>query len=165
MIYGKISSTFELLTEETAIKWKLPYGTLDKNASTAATTGTTSSAKPALAGSVIAMTTGNMGFAVSGSTPVLRGILFDTYCSDLDDSQGSGFLTGIISPHVGRTSQCLIGGTVTTGIPLYVTAVNTAGASKLIDSTGGTPVGNPVAYAISYDGTYLTYYWFGGTPA
>lgn len=161
MIYGKISNTFELLTEETAIKWRVAPGTLAKVASTATAAGFTT--RPALAGTPVVISSGNLTYPVTGTSALAKGVLFDNYCTDIDDSQGSGFVTVIFGTHVGKTNQVTgVTSSTAAGTPLYVTADSSDADTGKLKASG---TGVAVAYVLSSDGTYTTYLWVGGHQA
>lgn len=150
MIYGKISSSFELLTEETAIKWRMPVPAAVATNFTAGGVVNLSSST----GLPIAPVYANTIMRAASASCFLTGVLFDNYTSTIDDSQGSGYITAVLGRHVGRSSFIAadVTASVKAGTPLYA---ETTG--KFLVTSPGTAA--PVAYLLSCDGTYATYYW------
>jgi len=147
--YGKVQTTFQLLTEETAIKWSFNF---DADATqTAPDTWN--------AGDIMTFdgaTTGEVQQATVSSLQAL-GVAMETYTTSLNET-ANGKVTVIVGPHIGKTKQ--IDSSITTslvpGTLLYPSNV-TAGRFGTAGATGA----KPVAMALDYDGTWLTYLWIG----
>jgi hypothetical protein len=151
MVYGKTQVTFRLLTEETAIKWRLPVKP------GAATTYLFS------AGQMVYMDKTNaylqyMAADTALSGGYLIGIAMDTYTAALDETQGSGFATVVLGPHVGATSYFTGTGATTVIGAIVCNPLGTAGSLSVAAASSNT---TRVAHALNNDGVFLTYFWVG----
>jgi hypothetical protein len=143
-MYGKTQKTFSLLNEEQAIKWKLPAGTLGTNDITA--------------GQVVNLASGIVntpgGTPSNTSNAYLYGVAMDNYTVALNETQGSGYITVVIGPHIGKTTRHNgISSNTAVG-----TALTTDNAGRLIAASSNNAI---LAYLLDYDGTYITYIWTG----
>lgn len=150
MVYGKTQVSFRLLTEETAIKWRLPVKP------SAATTYLFT------AGMMVYLDKTNaylqqMPANTAMSAGFLTGIAMDEYSATLDETQGSGFATVVLGPHIGTTSQYT---TATAASVIGALIVNPSTAGKL---DAGAITGNytRVAHLLNCDGVFMTYFWVG----
>jgi len=146
--YGKTQSTFELQTEETTIK----------RAFVMDTSQAMSGQYTWNAGEIMELYTGaKVRKATTNSTQYILGVTMDDHNSTIDDC-AAGKCTVVIGPHIARTKRfntTYITSSLTPGTLLYADS-GTAGYFSTASATSGAPT---VGYAISCDGTWLTYVW------
>lgn len=153
MVYGKVATSFRLMTEEVSIKWKVPVNSAVKTMSAGMVIyfdATLAYAKP---------------FPTNTSTAgLLTGVIMDEYSASLDETQGSGLTTMVIGPHVGATSQFTTTSGVTAAIGHTICNPSASGtAGKMEAGTAGLITGNmfKLGNVLANDGVFLTYYWQG----
>jgi len=164
-IPGRQGRSFRLLTEETAVKWRIPVGP------TSADSGG-STANEFQQGSVI---TPSSGIAVKAETPQkneyasgnsglvpLLGVAFDEHTATLDECQQSGFVTMVCNRFAAQTKQFIatnISTSTAVGVPLFVGASDNAGKlGVLADASAGDLA---VGYFLRYSGDWIEFMWFG----
>jgi hypothetical protein len=150
MVYGKTQVTFRLMTEETAIKWKIPCST---------------SAQTIQAGMMVYLDKTNAYIQpypanTALSAGFLIGISMDDYSTTtgLDETQGSGFLTVVLGPHIAATSLTTTAAGTTPILGTMVVNPSTAGKLEIGAVTGNY---TRVGHVLNTDGVFTTYFWVG----
>ena len=149
--YGKIQTTFTLLTEETAIKWSFLFDSSQAIAGVYSwNAGEILQHNGAANGMVIIS-------PISGAKPL--GVAMDDHTTTLNETANSK-ITVIVNQHIGKTkmySSTNISAASLPGIALYPSGT-TAGYFDTIASAASTL---SCARLVSCDGTWLTYIWNG----
>jgi hypothetical protein len=149
---GQVQTTFQLLTEETAIKWPFLYD------SSQAIAGAYSWS----AGSIMQHDGAADGMVIVCSTSSAKplGVGMDSHNGTLDETDNSK-ATVIVNQHLAKTQAYNSTNITTSTVPgtaLYPSAT-TAGNFDTISSAASS---NPCAVLMHCDGTWLTYRWIGG---
>lgn len=149
---GLVQTTFQLLTEETGIKWPFLFDGSQAIAGVYSwDAGAIVQHNGAADGRIVVA-------PVSNATPL--GVAMDCHTTTLDETKASK-VTVIVNQHIGKTTKYNSTNITTTTVPgtaLYPSGT-TAGNFDTVASAGST---NPCAVLIDCDGTWLTYRWIGG---
>lgn len=147
-LVGKQQSTFRLVSEETAIRWRHKVGDVNQ------------ASDQFYAGNIVALTSGVLkkpaGQAAVGSN---YGVAFETYTPALDEcTPNGGLATWVINNHVGQVNSTI-----------YVAGTNEAAAGAALYCSQGrftsTAAGAIVAYLLRSLGDWIEYYWVNADAA